>query len=171
MNRLVMILAAAVFLSPAASSAADTGYRGWGPRLGATVDPDQFHFGAHVDYGHIADHVRLQPNVELGLGDGLTLLAVNLEGAYRFSSKWDSWTPYLGGGPGVNFIGTDDEGLSNGSDTEVGLNLLGGIDRGLASGNRFFMETKLGLSGSPDFKFTVGWTFPHGSAKPIPGER
>jgi len=158
-----------LIMSAGLASAQDTGYRGWGPRLGLTMDPDQVHFGAHVDFGNLARHVRFQPNVEVGVGDDLTLVALNFEGAYRFSSRWDSWTPYLGGGPGLNFVGNDNGGLRGGSHTDVGLNLLGGIDRGLHDGSRFFIETKLGLVDAPDVKFTVGWTFPHGSSRPIPG--
>jgi len=67
-------------------------------------------------------------------------------------------------------VGNDNNGLRDGSNTEVGLNLLGGIDRGLSDGSRFFIETKLGLVDAPDVKFTVGWTFPHGSARSTPGE-
>lgn len=38
----------------------------------------------------------------------------------------------------------------------------GGIEKGLSSGDRFFIEGKLGLvDESPDVKTTVGWTFHH----------
>ena len=43
----------------------DIGFRGWGPRLGVSINPDQFHFGAHLDFGNFARHVRFQPNIEL----------------------------------------------------------------------------------------------------------
>jgi hypothetical protein len=56
--------------------AEDVGYRGWGPRVGVTMDPDQVHFGAHIDSGNLARHIRLQPNVEVGIGDDLTLVAL-----------------------------------------------------------------------------------------------
>lgn len=137
------------------------GFRGWGPRVGITIDPDQLHFGAHADFGNFADHVRFQPNVELGLGDDLTMLNLNLDAAYRFSSRWDTWTPYLGGGVGLYFIGNDNNGLRDGSSTEAGLNVLGGIERGLSSGSRFFLESKLGLIDAPDFSVMMGWTFHH----------
>lgn len=166
----ICLVSAAFVLAAAPALAQDPGYRGWGPRVGLTMDPDQVHFGAHVDFGNLARHVRLQPNVEVGVGDNLTLVAVNFEGAYRFRSRWDSWTPYLGGGPGILFVGNDNNGLRDGSNTEIGLNLLGGIDRGLSNGSRFFIETKLGLVDAPDLKFTVGWTFPHGSARAVPGQ-
>jgi len=141
----------------------DVGFRGWGPRVGLTVDPDQVHFGAHLDFGNFAQRVRFQPNFELGFGDDITLAALNFEAAYRFRSNWAIWTPYLGGGLGLNFYSWDDgHNLGDDSDTKVGLNILGGVERGLASGDRFFVELKLGIGDSPDFKFTVGWTFFHG---------
>jgi hypothetical protein len=138
-----------------------TGFRGWGPRIGLTIDPDQFHFGGHMDLGYFAEHVRVQPNFELGFGDDLMLAAANLEGAFRFATNWDVWTPYLGGGLGINFYEWEDDhpGRGNGSDTELGVNLLGGIEKGISNGDRFFIEIKLGFADSPDFKATVGWTF------------
>jgi hypothetical protein len=166
--RSTAIVAGILAVAAGTAAAEEVGYRGWGPRVGLTVNPDQVHFGAHLDYGNLARHVRLQPNVEVGIGDDLTIVALNFEGAYRFNSRWDVWTPYLGGGPAIQFVGNDN-GLGDGTNTEAGLNLLGGIDRGLSNGSRFFMETKLGLIDAPELKFTVGWTFPHGASRPTPG--
>lgn len=137
----------------------DVGYRGWGPRLGLTIDPDQFHVGAHLDFGNFARHVRFQPNIELGFGDNLTLVATNFEAAYRFRENWDVWTPYLGGGLGLNFASYD--GPGDNSNTDIGINFMGGVERGLSNGDRFFTEVKLGVVDSPDVKVTVGWTFYH----------
>lgn len=138
----------------------EIGFRGWGPRIGLSVDPDQVHFGAHLDFGHFARHVRFQPNLELGLGEDVKLFAINAEAAYRFSSSWDVWSPYLGGGLGVNSWSSDSGGMDR-SDTDLGVNLLGGIEKGLADGDRFFLEVKLSLNDHPDAKFTAGWTFYH----------
>jgi len=136
----------------------DIGFRGWGPRVGVSIDPDQVHFGAHLDFGNFAQHVRFQPNIEVGVGDDLTLITVNAEAAYRFSARWESWTPYLGGGLGANVRNYDN---GNDTNTEVGVNLLGGIDRGLSRGDRFFIEGKFSLNDVPDAKVTIGWTFYH----------
>lgn len=157
---MITVLAAALTLAliPVTSHADKFGYRGWGPRIGLTLDPDQVHFGAHVDFGNFARHIRLQPNVEIGFGDGFTLLALNAEVAYRFASQWDVWTPYLGGGIGANFVSG---GGNNGSNSGFGVNILGGIEKGLANGSRFFVEAKLGFADSPDLKLTAGWTFYH----------
>ncbi len=163
----VTILAAALTLAfaPVAALAdmddpgSKVGFRGWGPRAGLTFNPDQFHFGAHMDFGNFGNHVRFQPNLEIGFGDGLTIFAINAEAAYRFASRWDVWTPYLGGGIGANVVSADSG--ERGTDTDFGVNILGGIEKGLANGHRFFVEAKLGLADSPDVKGTVGWTFYH----------
>ena len=163
-SRLILIAAAlAVALSPALALAGpdtDVGFRGWGPRVGLSLNPDQVHFGAHLDYGQFANHVRFQPNLELGFGDGVKLFTANAEAAYRFSSTWDVWTPYLGGGIGVNIKSIDD-GEDNTSQTDLGVNLLGGLEKGLGNGDRFFVEAKVSLNDVPDAKIAIGWTFFH----------
>lgn len=177
MRKFVLIAVLALIIPTVASADPLTkvGWRGWGPRVGLTIDPDQVHFGAHVDFGNFAEHIRFQPNIEVGIGDDLTIFALNFEGAYRFSSRWDVWTPYAGGGLGINFVSFDSDHNHleaanyaaevaheiDDSDTDVGLNLLGGIEKGLKNGHRFFLEGKLGLADSPDFKATAGWTFFH----------
>ncbi|MFN0151451.1 MAG: hypothetical protein ACKVU1_12180 [bacterium] len=160
------LLALTLALAPSAARGSDPhsdiGFRGWGPRVGLTFDPDQFHFGAHMDFGNFAKHVRFQPNIEVGLGDDITLVAINFEAAYRFRESWDVWSPYLGGGIGANIVSYDSNGLGDDSSTDLGVNVLGGIEKGLSSGDRFFLEAKLGLvDESPDVKLTAGWTFYH----------
>jgi len=163
-TRMILIAAALVVaLGPAPALAGpdtDIGFRGWGPRVGLSIDPDQIHFGAHLDFGNFARHIRFQPNVELGFGDHVNLYTVNAEAAYRFSSRWDVWTPYLGGGIGAN-IKDYDNGKNDSAETDLGVNLLGGIEKGLSNGDRFFIEGKFSLNDVPDVKATVGWTFYH----------
>ena len=150
----VLLTVLVLGLLPVTAAADDFGYKGWGPRLGLTIDPDQFHFGAHWDFGQFAQHIRLQPNVEFGIGDNFNILAINGEAAYRFSSRWDAWSPYAGGGLGANTYFFDGD-----SRFDLGVNLLAGLEKGMSNGNRFFVEFKLGLVDSPDAKFTLGWSF------------
>lgn len=154
-TRCVLMTAFAMCLLPSYAQAA-----GWGPRVGATIDPDQVHVGVHADFGKISERVRFQPNFELGLGDDLTVAALNFEASYRFVKNWDAWSPYAGGGVGLNWYSWDNDFRGNDhSDMEVGLNLLGGVEKGIGNGDRLLLELKLGLSDSPDMKVTVGWTF------------
>lgn len=139
-------LLVALFVLTAPAAAQDGGLRG-----GLSVDPDQFYFGGHLETSPLVDRLYFRPNVEVGFGDDLTLIAANMEFVYKFPNR-RGWGFYAGGGPALNVYmvdGADD------SDTDAGLNLLLGVEnsRGL------FFEFKMGVVDSPDFKFGVGWTF------------
>lgn len=142
---LSFLLAAVLFLaSPAAAQ--DGGVRG-----GLTVDPDQFYFGGHLETSPLVDRLYFRPNVEVGLGNDLTLLAANMEFVYKIPSR-GGWGIYAGGGPALNVYMFDGE---DNSETDAGLNLLVGVE----SSRGLFFEFKMGVVDSPDFKFGVGWTF------------
>ena len=158
MKRVMLTIAAVMLVAILCAGQSEAA--GWGPRLGLTIDPDQVHFGAHVDAGYLANQLRFQPNFEMGIGDNLTVAAFNFDLLYLFNSRMDAWRPYLGGGAGLNIVDPDNDRRNN-SDLEAGLNLVGGIERGLSSGGRFLTELRLGLIDTPDLKWTVGWTFQH----------
>ena len=140
-----MLLAVAFLLLPVPAPAQS----GFGLRTGYSVDPDQFYFGAHVGVGPLASHLWFRPNLEMGIGDDVTLFAINAELAYWFPSK-SAWRLYLGGGPALNIYD-----FESGSETQGGLNFLFGV------GHRggFFGEVKVGAFDSPDFKIGFGYTF------------
>jgi len=124
---------------------------GVGIRGGLSVDPDQFYVGVHVDAGPLVDRLWFRPNVEIGLGDNLTLFAFNAELAYWFLTH-SPWRVYAGGGPALNIYHFDGGG---GSDTRAGLNLL----LGFAHHGGFFAEAKLGALDSPTLKLGIGYSF------------
>jgi hypothetical protein len=138
------LLLVALFVIAGPAAAQDVGVRG-----GISVDPDQFYFGAHLETSPLVDRLHFRPNVEVGFGDDITLIAANMEFVYKFPRR-GSWGIYAGGGPALNVSARDDD-----SNTDAGLNLLVGVEnsRGL------FFEFKFGALDSPDFKFGVGWTF------------
>lgn len=138
------VVAAAVLLATPALAQTTVGVR-----AGASVDPDQFYFGGHVETPPIADQIRFKPNVEVGVGNGLTLVALNLEFVYVFPSRQD-WNVYAGGGPALNVFDTAFDTRSGG-----GFNLLLGVSH--ESG--LFTEVKVGTVDSPNFKVGVGYTF------------
>lgn len=139
-----------------ANSASDVGFRGWGPRVGVSLDPDLVHFGAHLDFGQLANRVRFQPNAEFGFGDDTKLFTFSAEATYWFRERWKVWEPYFGGDVGVHI-----ENVGNKSHTDIGLSVLGGFEKEIANGDRFFVETKISLNDAPETKVTVGWTFYH----------
>jgi hypothetical protein len=121
-----------------------------GARVGLSSDPDQFYFGAHVETPPLIDRLHFRPNVEVGVGDDLTLVSLNFEFAYHFPSQQRPWAVYAGGGPALNIYHAD-----NDTSNEAGFNILVGV----AHRRGLFTEIKIGALDSPDFKVGVGYTF------------
>jgi hypothetical protein len=122
-----------------------------GLRGGGSVDPDQVYIGGHLETDPLVERLVFRPNVEIGFGDDVTLVAFNFEFVWKFPQGRSAWGFYAGGGPAINlyqFEGPGDE-------TEAGFNFVGGLE------NRqgLFFEFKVGVADSPDFKFGVGFTF------------
>ena len=138
-------LLGSLFLFTAAAAAQDAGIQG-----GLSVDPDQFYFGGHLETSPLVDRLYFRPNVEVGIGDDLVLIAANMEFVYKFTNR-RPWNLYAGGGPALNIF-MPDEGDSN---TDAGFNIMVGAE----SSRGLFFEFKIGAIDSPDFKFGVGYTW------------
>lgn len=132
-------------LAPSAQAQVAPGIQG-----GVSLDPDQVYFGGHVETSPLIDRLRFRPNIDIGIGDDLTLVSFNFEFTYSFPSR-RPWTLYVGGGPAVNWFNFD----GGRDETEGGFNFLIGAkhSRGM------FFELKVGMADSPDLKFGVGYTF------------
>jgi len=120
-----------------------------GVQAGVSVDPDQFFFGGHVETSPLVDRVRFRPNVDIGLGDDVTLIAFNFDFTYAFTAN-RPWNLYAGAGPAINWFDSDTD-----SEAEAGFNFLVGARHR----NGMFFEMKIGVMDSPDLKFGVGYTF------------
>jgi hypothetical protein len=140
-----VLVAGALIASIAAPAAAQDA----GVRAGVSVDPDQFYFGGHIETKPIVDRLRFRPNLEVGLGDDTTLVAINIEFAYFFRSK-SPWELYAGAGPALNIVDRHDD-----SDLQGGLNFLVGVQHR----DGLFFEFKVGAIDSPNLKFGVGYTW------------
>ena len=110
------------------------------------MDPDQFYFGGHFETPNIADRLRFRPNIEIGVGDNITVTALNFEFAYHFESS-SPWYLYAGAGPALNIISTP-----HATDPHGGLNIFVGAEH--SSG--LFFEVKGGAVDSPDLKLGIG---------------
>jgi hypothetical protein len=138
-------------------AAAPARAQGVGGRVGASVTPDQFYAGAHFETAELVERLRFRPNVEVGLGSDLTLVAVNFEFTYRLppnsprlSGSLAAWHLYVGGGPALNMLHE-----SGNTHWEGGFEGL----FGLGHRDGLFVEAKLGALDSPRFKIGVGYTF------------
>jgi hypothetical protein len=145
----VSFLLGLVMISSTPALAQEGGIRG-----GISVDPDQFYFGGHLETPPLVERLYFRPNVEVGFGDDLTLIAANMEFVYKFRIS-PAWDLYAGGGPALNVFMFDGDGDDD-SQTEAGLNFLFGVEQS----NGLFFEFKIGaIDDSPDFKFGVGYTW------------
>lgn len=136
----VLCAAFGLFASPASAQT-------FGVRVGVSADPDQFYFGGHFETAPVVDRLYFRPNVEIGVGNSVTLAAFNFEFAYKFPTR-RPWGIYAGGGPALNLIYTEQRDHAEG-----GFNILVGVEHR----NGFFAEIKAGALDSPDFKLGVGY--------------
>lgn len=143
---------AAGMVSLAGMSSPAFAQQGVGVRGGVSVDPDQFYVGGHFESDELIERLHFRPNLEVGFGDDVTTVGVNIEAIYKIPLRNHRDTAfYGGGGPAITIY--DPEGSAD-SDTQAGLNLLAGLEFG-----RFFFEVKGGLFDAPDLKVGIGYTF------------
>jgi hypothetical protein len=151
-KRMVLLLGMLISFA-AAGAMAETRF---GVRAGAGVDPDQFHFGGHLVSEPLLANLTFRPNLEIGVGSDLTGVAANFEFAYGIPLPKRDLSLYIGAGPALNvyrFGGSD--GRESDTDAGGGFNVLVGLEQ-----NKGLMaEIKVGMIDSPEFKFTVGYTF------------
>jgi hypothetical protein len=135
-----------------------------GVHAGAAFNPELFSFGVQSQMGPIFHpRVLFRPNAEFAYGEVTDLVALNLEGVYRFSQTWrkGNWTPYLGLGPALIFIHQSFQSgrqIDFGNfDYETGFNVLAGMQ----SRRGTFVELKTSLySGpAPKLRLIVGYNF------------
>jgi len=158
MRSLALALVACLALPAAAHAAMST--QSFGPRFGMSLSPDQLVLGGQVTIGDIAPKVSFTPNVELGLGDHQTVVALNMDFHYQLSLEGSEWSPYLGFGPSVAFTSFDRTApLEDNSDTGVGGDFILGAGVPTRSGSDFFGEMKFGLGDIPSLKIIAGWNF------------
>lgn len=129
-----------------------------GPRIGLSINPDQFVIGGQLHFPlNDPRGLGIDPSLELGVGDDITTIQFNGDVMYHFENAGPRWNPYVGAGLGIAFFDANNGG---GSDTETGVNLIGGLRFRQRSGSHLFTELRLGVADVPDAKIIVGWNFP-----------
>jgi hypothetical protein len=133
-----------------------------GARAGISIDPDQLVLGGQLNTSEISRNITLNPNLELGFGDDVTVIAVNLDGHYHFVVENSDWRPYVGLGLGVNFVSVDlPAPFEDVSDTVIGLNVVLGSSFPTGAAYPMFGELRfmLGDDELPSLKLMVGMNF------------
>jgi hypothetical protein len=160
------ILAVSLLIILSTACAVHAGPLTWGGRVGLSVDPDQFVFGAQVEVSEPFPGWVIRPVAELGTGDDIFTLALSGDLLYTFPELATAdWQLAVGGGLGFAYYNFDEpRNLPAGVEfddtaSEIGLNIVGAVARSLESGNDLVLELRLGIDELPDFKITAGLTF------------
>jgi hypothetical protein len=159
LRKLLLTATLALAIPVAASAATVTSF---GPRIGLSLDPDQLVIGGQINTSEIAKNITLNPNLEIGFGDDVTVVAVNFDGQYHFRVQGSDWRPYVGLGLGINFVSVDlPAPFRDESDTEIGLNVAVGSNIPTGGGNPLFGELRfmLGDGSLPGLKLMFGVNF------------
>ena len=124
-------------------------------------------FGVHSQMGPIfSRNVYFRPNADFSWGEITDMVALNLEAVYRFPrARRGPWSPYIGGGPALNFIhqsfktqASEQRDISFGNfDYETGFNILMGFEN--RHGTFFEVKTSLYSQPAPVLRLILGKNF------------
>lgn len=156
-SRLCAVIAMTL-LAAGAGSAHAFGLTGIGGRIGS-VDPDgrdgTLAGGAHLDFERAGSQLHIQPSFIYWSSNGLSDANPNFDLFYHFAPA-GRVSPYLGGGAGLHFYGTDGPGDPG---ADLGLNLFGGLVIP-SPGASFFMEGRYVASDRSQAAIYGGVTLP-----------
>ena len=139
-----------------------------GARAGVGLDPELVLFGLHSQMGPVfSRNIFFRPNADFEWGEVTDMVALNLEGAYRFPTamRGGEWAPYVGAGPSLNFIhrsfqtqAGQGRNISFGNfDYETGFNIFMGAQN--RHGTFFEIKTSLYSEPAPVLRLILGRTF------------
>ena len=161
LRHLVVVLALVALAVPA--SAQEMGFRGLGPRVGVTSDPDQVFAGMQFNFGEFVPHLRFQPNFEFATGDDFDIISITAPVHYRFTVQ-ANLVPYAGGGVTLAYVNHDEPHGHSDSEFEIAAKGIGGVEWPLSNGNAFFLELNVGFGDIQDAAILAGWMFGGGSS-------
>lgn len=126
------------------------------------ANPDEgdasFLVGAHAEFTERDSRWHLMPELTFWKdADNVSDLAVNANVFYHFQEQRRS-TPYLGFGVGLNFFTIDVPGEDD-HETELGINLLGGMLLPVSSGVTGFVEGRYVATELDQIMLLAGFTF------------
>jgi len=129
---------------------------GFGLRGGLYFDEGDLFLGGHGLLPLRAGWTAV-PNLEMGLGDG-TLFTVNGDFTHGIARSRGRFF-YAGGGLAIIHHESSGKFRDGHSDTDLGLNLLGGVNFGQAPGFIPFAQLKIILSDNANVVFSGGIHF------------
>ncbi|HEX9655162.1 MAG TPA: outer membrane beta-barrel protein [bacterium] len=145
------------------------GFNGIGGRL-SYVDVEDVDggigFGAHANLGEIIQNLVLYPSFEYfgktddsqGIDIDISFISINADARYYIPTQ-GTIDPFVGGGLAIHFSKADAGAFGDTSETDFGLDLLGGIDVPVSDNLVATAKLKYVISDSKALKITGGITF------------
>ena len=154
----IVAIGLASLIGPATASAREIAPHLHAVGTGVSLNPDQFHGGLHFRFGSNPTPL-IRPAVEVGLGNGVRIFSLSGDVLHHFQGE--RWRPYVGAGPGLNFIDvTDGVGQSDGISTKIVAHAITGLAWTPGkSHRRYFLEGRVGVGDTPRFRLSVGMSF------------
>jgi hypothetical protein len=166
---LALVTALGLFTSSPADAQSGAGRSIYGPHIGLSADPDQLVIGVFAELAEFTPDLALRPSADVGFGDNVLTLILNADVQYAIPAQNFPAMPYVGMGLGLAYYDFKDldpgvpsgagHGRIDDTETEIGLNLLVGIEKELAGYKSARAEIRFGIDELPDFKFMVGLGF------------
>jgi len=151
-----LFVAAGLLILPAAAAAQGSSLSTYGGRVGFSSTPDQLILGAWGTLSEFSPNLTFRPSGDLGIGDDVLTIIGNADVQYTFAQVARGPVPFFGGGLGLLWY--DPDGGS--SDTEIGLQIYGGVELAYRGYQTGVFEVRLGLDDDmPDLKLTYGFGF------------
>jgi hypothetical protein len=150
---------AALFFAGDAAAQNEFEISDYGARVGFSSNPDQFTVGAYAKLGELVPNLSMRPSVDFGFGDNVFTILGNADVQYSFVTG-ASFAPFVGGGVAIGYYSFDlpEGAVGDDSDTEIGLDVYGGLEFDLGGYKSAFVEARVGVD-VPDFKLTGGIGF------------
>lgn len=138
----------------------------FGLRGGLSIDPDGVLVGAHGNIPLEQDRFSIEPQALFGIGSegSLDYTTIEVGARVRFDFVTDeiSAQPFVAGGLAIHRINLDgtietqigDFDFGGGSDTDIALQAVGGLEKGPIGG-----EIVLSIAGRPDIALLFRYTF------------
>lgn len=112
-------------------------------------------FAAHADLGEVIENLVVFPSLTYWSKGAFSEFGINADGRYYFPSEGDM-AFFAGGGLGLLFGSVDIGNNTSVSDTDIGLNLFGGLDKPIGKKLDFTAEARIVFSGGTLFRIHAG---------------
>ncbi len=158
MTSRVRAVAVALVLMCGVSAAAEAQSRAlhFGPRIGYNFDVEEFSIGAHL-IKPLTNAIAFYPSFDYYMVDPGTFIGFNADLRYQMPAENLQWL-YLGAGLGITRAS-----FGGASNTNTGLNLIGGFQPGGNSRIKPFAEARLKVGDGSTFGVFGGISIPLGN--------